>query len=160
MFLVLAVEENQDWATNKLTASRQRRRYSNQQSATQAHAGHPNPSSATQAHTEHSKPGVLKLLLLMAVFLVARNCGMLGTCISNIGGELETCACERSVLRILYLLLTRHIEVKFPLNTSYKLSFICNHIMYKILFTLAFHSISLRPLFYPNKINTRSCQTF
>jgi hypothetical protein len=84
-FLVLAVEENQDWVTNKLTASRQHRRYSNQQRATQAHAG-------------HSKPAVLKLLLVMAVFLVARNCGTLGTYIGNTGGEVETCTCEGSVL--------------------------------------------------------------
>lgn len=91
MFLVLAVEANQDWATNKLTASRQCREHSNQQSATQAHAGHPNPSSATQAHTGHSKPAVLKLLLLMAVFLVAGNCGTLGTYTGNTGGELDTC---------------------------------------------------------------------
>jgi hypothetical protein len=49
IFLVLAVEENQDWVSNEVTASRQCRRYSNQQCATQAHAGYPNPSSATQA---------------------------------------------------------------------------------------------------------------
>jgi len=109
MFLVLAVEENQDWVTNKLIASRQRRRYSNQQSATQPHTGQPNPSSATQAHTGHSKPAILKLLLLMAVFLVARNCGKLDTYIGNTGGGLETCACEGSVLRILYFLLTGYV---------------------------------------------------
>jgi hypothetical protein len=106
MFLVFAVEVNQDLVTNKLTASRQCRRYSNQQSATQAHAGHPNPSSTTQAHTGHSKPAVLKLLLLTAVFLVAKNCGMLGMYTGNTGGELDTCTYEGSVLQILYLLLT------------------------------------------------------
>jgi len=106
MFLVFAVEANQEWVTNKLTASRQCSRYSSQESATQVHAGHPNPSSATQAHTGHSKPAVLKLLLLMAVFLVAKNCGMLGMYTGNTGGELDICACEGSVLRILYLLLT------------------------------------------------------
>lgn len=108
-FLVLAVEENQDWVPNKLTASRQRRRHCNQQSATQAHAGHPNPSSATQTHAGHSKPAVHKLLLLMAVFLVARNCGTLGTYFGNTGGESETRACEGSVLQILYLLLTGYV---------------------------------------------------
>lgn len=98
MFLVFAVEANHDWVTNKLTASRQCRRYSDQQSATKAHAGHPNQSSATQAHTGHSKPAVLKLLLLMAVFLVAKNCGMLDMYTGNTGGKLDTCTCEGSVL--------------------------------------------------------------
>jgi len=102
MFLVFAVEVNQD----SVTASRQCRRYSNQQSATQAHARHPNPSSTTQAHTGHSKPAVLKLLLLTAVFLVAKNCGMLGMYTGKTGGELDTCTYEGSVLQILYLLLT------------------------------------------------------
>jgi hypothetical protein len=84
-FLVLVVEENQDWVTNKVTASRQRKRYSNQQGATQAHRG-------------HSKPEVLKLLLLTAVFLLARNCGTLGTYTGNTRRESETCACKGSIL--------------------------------------------------------------
>ena len=109
MSLFLAVEENQGWVTNKITSSRQCRRYSNQLSATQACAEHPNPSSATQAHAGHSKPGVLTLLLLMAAFLVARNCGTMGTYTGNTTGEVETCLCEGSALRILYLLLTGYV---------------------------------------------------
>jgi hypothetical protein len=117
----LAVKENQDWVTNKMTSLSQRRGYSNQLSATHAHAG-------------HSTPAVLKLLLLTSVFLVVRNCGTLDKYTGNTGGESETCACEGSVLWILNFLLTGHVlSVTLPLNSSYKLSFICSHITHKIL---------------------------
>jgi hypothetical protein len=66
----LPVEENQDWVTNKMTSSSQRRGYSNQVSATQGHAG-------------NSAPAVLKLFLLMSVFLVVRSCGTMDKYIGN-----------------------------------------------------------------------------